>query len=163
MQSLWAQIDGDTILLDAPEEIHSPRKATLYSTFVPGWGQAYNKKIWKIPIIYAGFAGLIYAANWNNTELKRFKTAYNDYPDNEFGEAFEQDQIIDYIDYYRRNRDLSFIGMVALWGINIIDANVDAHFFNYNISRDLSVRLVPVYKNNFKYAPEFGLKLALNF
>ncbi|MEA3443484.1 MAG: DUF5683 domain-containing protein [Bacteroidota bacterium] len=160
---MFGQIKGDTITLSEDENYHSPRKATLYSTFIPGWGQAYNKKYWIIPIIYAGFGGLIYSANWNNGELQRFKKAFNDFPNDEFNGIVPQDQLIDNIDYYRRNRDLSFIGMFALWGINVLQANVDAHFYNYDISRDLSLKIEPVFRNKYTFAPETGLKLTLNF
>jgi hypothetical protein len=157
-----AQLSGDTILLDESMEAHSPRKATLYSTFLPGLGQAYNKQYWKIPIIYAGFGGLIYAVSFNNTEMKRFKKAYTDFPDNEF-EGVPQDQLLDYIDYYRRYRDLSVIGMVFLWGLNIIEANVNAHFYDYDISRNLSLKVTPLFRNNLTSQPEMGLKLAFQF
>ncbi|MCF8370945.1 MAG: hypothetical protein K9H64_04935 [Bacteroidales bacterium] len=164
VKEVHAQLRGDTIIIDQPEEAHSPRKATLYSTFLPGLGQVYNKKYWyiKVPIIYGGFGALIYSASWNNTEMKRFKKAYKDFPDNEF-EGIPQDQLIDYIDYYRRYRDLSVIGMVIVWGLNVIEANVSGHFYNYDISPDLSLKVEPFFRNNPIAPPELGIKLAINF
>lgn len=159
-----AQLRGDTLIIDPPTEAHSPRKATLYSTFLPGLGQAYNKKYWyyKIPIIYAGFGGLIYAASWNNAEMKRFKKAYTSFPDNEF-EGVPQDQLLDYIDYYRRYRDLSIIGMVLVWGLNIVEANVSGHFYNYDITPDLSLKIEPFFRNNLSAQPDLGIRFAIHF
>ena len=165
-QSSVAQLRTDTIVMvEENPTPHSAKKATLYSTFLPGLGQIYNKKLWyvKVPIIYAGFGGLIYAINWNNNELKRFKKAYNAYPDDEFEGVISQDQLIDYVDYYRRNRDLSVIGIALLWGLNVIEANVTGHFYNYDISPDLSLKLEPTFRRNFAQQPELGFRLAVNF
>ncbi len=151
---------------DNAEEIHSPKKAALYSTILPGLGQAYNKKYWKIPIIYAGFGTIGYFIGWNNGNYKTMKTAYRDLTDDNpdtdsylellppnwdlddssdaanFKTALSKQQ-----DYYRRNRDLLVIGMFAFYGLNIIDASVDAHLFDFDISEDLTFNWQPAMKN----------------
>jgi len=162
-ESLFGQNQTDTISKSVVIVKHSPKKASIYSLILPGAGQVYNKKYWKVPIIYIGFGALIYSATWNNGEYNRFKDAYLTYPNDEFEGRLGQEQLLNYINGYRRSRDLSFIGMFALWGLNIIDASVDAHFFDYDISEDLSLNFKPTYKNTLFSQPEFGIKLALNF
>lgn len=143
--------------------MHSPRKASIYSALLPGLGQAYNKKYWKIPLIYAGFGALGYFIHWNNNNYQTIKIAYNDFTDSDpstnsyvdldgaqyynlnkepditnFKKALVKQQ-----DYYRRNRDLLIISTIAFYGLNIIDASVDAHFFDFDISDDLSLNWQP--------------------
>ena len=155
--------EKDTIdTIDLPGVVHSARKATIYSALVPGLGQVYNKKYVKIPVIYAAFAGLAYAINFNAGQYNRFKTAYLEFPNDEFEGLMQQDQIVNYINEYRRWRDISVIGLVLVWGLNVIDANVDAHFYEYDISPEISLNLKPTYKQN-AFGPELGVKLALNF
>lgn len=169
--SVYGQITAtdSTIIKEIPEnaeEIHSPKKAALYSTLLPGLGQAYNKKYWKIPIIYAGFGTIVYFIGWNNGNYKTMKLAYNDLIDtNEDTNShleilpsnWDLSNSTDYAnfktaltkqqDYYRRNRDLLVIGMFAFYGLNVIDASVDAHFFDFDISEDLSFNWQPAMKN----------------
>ena len=145
------------------EELHSPKKAALYSTFLPGLGQAYNKKYWKIPIIYAGFAGIGYFIGWNNKNYKIIKLAYSDLADendatnshldldasqyynldNDSEKAKFKTALNKQQDYYRRNRDLLVISFAAFYGLNVIDASVDAHLFDFDISEDLSFNWQP--------------------
>jgi hypothetical protein len=135
---------------------HSPTKASLYSAIVPGLGQAYNKKYWKIPLLFAGAVTLYYFYDLNQSQYIRFKTAYikrfaNDPGDkDEFWQRGLQDlsqyklgALPLYIDYYRRNRDWNFAGFCGLYLLNIIDATVDAYFFDYDISQDLSLKVKP--------------------
>lgn len=164
-------IEADTVVavqdtIPVMEEIiHSPRKATIYSAILPGLGQAYNKKYWKIPLIYAGFGAIGYFINWNNENYQLFKIGYRHLTDtipetqdylkieavrrnnydlnnpNQFNNlktALSRQQ-----DYYRRNRDLLIISMVAFYGLNIIDASVDAHLFDFDISDDLTMKWQP--------------------
>lgn len=158
---------NDSIPMPA-ENTHSPSKASIYSAILPGLGQAYNKKYWKIPIIYVGFGAFIYYINWNNGWYVLFKNAYKDLsvPEGFDKEAFVQkysklpylstfnyDNQVDknnveqyltkYQEYFRRNRDLLIICTAAFYGLNIIDASVDAHFFNFDISDNLSMKWNP--------------------
>ena len=144
------------------EEIHSPKKAALYS-LLPGLGQAYNKKYWKIPVVYAGLGTIGYFAHWNNSNYKLTKTAYlhlddkdptkTDYLklkgieyynlENPGDVAKLKTAIIRNQAVYRRNRDLLFICMFAFYGLNIIDASVDAHLFNFDMGDDLTMNWQP--------------------
>ncbi len=148
---------------------HSPKKATIYSAVLPGLGQAYNKKYWKIPLIYAGFGTIGYFIHWNNDNYKILRQAYSDltdgndetdsYKDLEGAEYYDLNNPTDFNNfktglskqqsYYRRNRDLLIISMVGFYGLNIIDASVDAHLFDFDISEDLTFNWQPAvqYKN----------------
>lgn len=164
------------------KEIHSPKKATIYSTILPGLGQAYNKKYWKIPIIYAGFGAIGYYIHWNNDNYSVLKLAYNDLtddnPDTDSYLPFVPDWIdleddTDYNtfktglskqqDYYRRNRDLLIISIVGFYGLNIIDANVDAHFFDFDISEDLSFNWQPTVQRSYNKQNFYGINCSFTF
>ena len=137
------------------------------SAALPGLGQAYNKKYWKIPIIYAGFGTLGYFVKVNSDDYKIYKSAYKDRLDGD--ETTIDDYVGIYTDndlatlknYYRRNRDLALIGMGVFYILNIIDASVDAHLFYFNVSDDLSFMVQPAYMPG-PYA-QTGLNLTLRF
>ncbi len=155
---------------------HSISKAAIFSAVLPGLGQVYNKKAWKVPIIYAGFGVMGYFIVNNNNEYQLYRQAYvytaNDetYPtDNPYVGKYTLDQLQTGMDFYRRNRDLTII-ITSLWYVlNILEAYVDAHFFDYDISEDLSLRLAPTATPSLNpmvtsvnsVAP--GLKISLKF
>lgn len=126
---------------------HSPKKATWLSVALPGAGQFYNKKYWKIPIIYAGFGALGYAFSFNHGEYKRFgnyyKQATDDDPDTNPDFPGSAEQLRGKRNYYKKYRDLSVIGMAGLYALQILDANVDAHLAYFDISDDLSLFWYP--------------------
>lgn len=128
---------------------HSPRRATIMSAALPGLGQVYNGKWWKVPIIYGGYAGLTYMAVSNHSEMVRFKEAYlirmDGDPDtvDEFQGRYSDANLRDLKITRQRNRDLSFIIMGILYVLNIIDANVDGHLKDFDVSEDLSMRIRP--------------------
>jgi len=187
VSTLRAQlIEADTI--QSAQEIpkkeapnaHSPRKATIYSAVLPGLGQVYNKKYWKVPVIYLGFGTIAYFINWNNDNYQLFRRGYFDLIDDDPEtqgyleiEAVKRNNydlnnpthfnnlrtaLMRQKDYFRRNRDLLFIGMVGFYGLNIIDASVDAHFFDFDISDDLTLKWEPSLMqidNNFVYCINF--------
>lgn len=130
---------------------HSVGRAAIYSAVLPGLGQGYNRKYWKIPIIYAGFGVFTYFVITNNNYYKDYEEAYiyvaNDetYPiDNPYVTKYNETQLKDAMNYYRRNRDLSIILGAFWYTLNILEAYVDAHFFDYDISDDLSLSFKPV-------------------
>lgn len=148
----------DTIPVVKKEVVHSPRKATIYSAALPGLGQIYNRKYWKVPIVYGGFATLGYFINFNHGEYIKYRQAYSDILSNdpnknsylnliinydENRKTQYTEQLRSYKDYWRRNRDLLVISTVAFYALNIIDASVDAHFFKFDISDDLTMKWVP--------------------
>jgi hypothetical protein len=151
----------DSTQIANSEHTHSPHKATIYSAVLPGLGQVYNRKYWKVPIVIGGFATLGYFINFNNEVYQTYKQAYSDIiDDNPFTNSYlelelppsllEPDntsQLTENLkrakDSWRRNRDLVIIGTVVFYAVNIIDASVDAHFFDFDISDDLSLNWAP--------------------
>ena len=134
---------------------HSPPLATVMSAIIPGAGQVYNHKYWKVPLIYAGFAGLAYGVYYNNAEykyynmlLKRYNTRDSSLWDGKIsignGKTASVENVRAQRDANRRYRDLYAIIMGGWYILNIIDANVDAHFFDYDIGDDLSFQWQPV-------------------
>lgn len=147
---------SDTVTMSEPdtakENVHSPKKATYYSMALPGLGQAYNKKYWKIPIIYAGFGTLGYFIKRNTDDYRTFKAAYKyvleeqtGEPPNEMVERYNSDveKLRTIKDYYRRNLELSYILSGALYILQVLDATVDAHFINFDVSENLSLEVDP--------------------
>ena len=151
---------------------HSPKKATLLSTFIPGAGQFYNKKYWKIPLIYGGGATFVYFIGVNNRFYKKYTRLYEQKIDNTIDELYKnisEESLRRERENWRRNRDLNYIGLGALYFLQIIDANVDAHLFQYDISDDLTFRYQPDYvgglfqNNSSKNPGGMGVRLTLLF
>lgn len=160
---------------------HSPRKATIMSACLPGLGQLYNRKWWKVPIIYAGFGGFGYLAYSNYTDYRTYLTAYKiNTGDLEEGvtptetelqlaEHYQANQLQTYKESFRRDFELYCLILAAWYGLNIVDATVDGHFYTYDVSDDLSLTVDPVF--NLPEAPHLafagcrqtGLTLSLNF
>ena len=158
---------SDTVFVKS----HSPTKAAIFSAVLPGLGQGYNKKYWKIPIVYAGFGLISYFIISNTGEYKKYKEAYNyvasgdsSYIDNDYVGKYDEQQLMDGKNYHRRNMELSYI-IGGLWYIlNIIDASVDAHFFDYDVSEDLTIRVDPVmHIRRHDFRPVTGVKLTVKF
>jgi len=122
-----------------------PKKAWKRSLMLPGLGQAYNKKYWKIPIIYAGLTGLGYLIWFNDKNYKTYRKALihrtddNDQTIDDFP-ASSIDNLKSQRDYYKRNRDLAIIVTGVWYGLNILDAYVDAHMKGFNVSDDLTIK-----------------------
>ena len=164
------------------ENVHSPKKATIYSAILPGLGQAYNRKYWKIPIIYVGFGTFGYFVGWNNRNYSTYKQAYSDLTDGDpntnsylkidASKYYDLDNPTDFnnfktglskqSEYFRRNRDLLIICMVGFYGLNIIDASVDAHLFDFDISEDLSLNWQPAVQT-FEKQLVYGVNCSFNF
>lgn len=148
---------------------HSPKKAAILSAVLPGAGQVYNRKYWKLPIIYGGFAGLGYAVGINQKRFKDYATGFkivaNDSLISSYtvdGQSYSQSQLKELKDFYKRNRDLFIVFSGVLYALNIIDAAVDAHLFEFDVSEDLSMRIEPVYQYNIGNGQSFtGIKLNL--
>ena len=164
----------------------NPKRAMWLAIVLPGAGQIYNRKYWKLPIVYGGFIGCLYAATWNNQMYHDYEQAYMDIMDdnpqtqsyNQFlhlGKTVDETNIEDYKslfkrrkDYYRRYRDLSIFIMIGVYALSIIDAYVDASLSEFDISDDLSLRIQPaVIKNGASRNPfenaAMGVNCALTF
>ena len=147
-------------------KIHSPHKATIYSALIPGLGQIYNKKYWKLPIIYGGTGILIYAFDFNNDQYNKYKNAYADMVAGKityFEGYTSKDQLLRLKDNYRRNRDLNVISLAALYLLNVVDATVDAHLFDYEINDDVSLNVQPSFQKANDFQNVYGLALRFEF
>jgi len=171
----------------------NPKTATIASAIFPGLGQIYNRQYWKLPIVYGGLMGCLYAITWNNKTYGDYKDAYYSImldakadPQSEHPEAWsDRWQIfvpgnIDPAtrlhdvnfhnnlkrgkDYFRRYRELSWIIMVAVWGITVADAYVDAQMFDFDVSPDLSFQVTPLFiPESFCHARSYGFTVCINF
>lgn len=128
---------------------HSPFKATIMSVALPGLGQVYNGKWWKVPIIYGGFGGLIYSAVFNDLKCQAFKKAYliriddNPATTDQFEGRYSDANLKELVSFYQRNRDLSLVFTGVLYALNIIDASVDGHLKDFDVSDDLTLKVRP--------------------
>ena len=147
---------------DISKPIQSPKKAALLS-LIPGAGQVYNKKYWKVPIIYAGLITSAYYINDNHNQYKAYKKAYLTRIDNdphttdEYVGQYSSNDLIILKDFYRRNREISILCFVSVYILNIVDASVSAHLFDYDISENISLNLSPLSIKDFS-----GISLTLN-
>lgn len=170
-----------------------PMKATMLSAALPGLGQIYNRKYLKIPIVYAGFGALGYAVIFNSTNYNKFTKGYQDFTDNipettsytslirgvdparydpvlhpttyNISDAsWVRDQMLLRLDYYKKYRDLSYIGIAAWYIISILDANVDASLSDYDIGEDINLTFAPVQIPGLYYAGVgLNVSLKINF
>ena len=119
----------------------SPAKAAFYSAIFPGLGQAYNKKYWKMPLVYAAIGTSTYFYIWNNNNYNEYRSAYKrrlaGYNDDKFS-FLDDARLIEGQRFYQKNRDISAMVTVAFYILNIVDANVDAHLQQFNVSDNLT-------------------------
>jgi len=163
-QSLAANDVKDSLTLVAKKRAN---KAALMSAILPGSGQVYNKKYWKVPVIYGGAAVLVYFISVNNTEYKKFQEAIivrndgdslteDEYP------RYTDENLKAYKDYYRRNRDLCYIFAGLLYTLNILDAYVDSQLLNFDVSDDLSLHTGGTFNYLANGMPVPSLQITLN-
>lgn len=164
-----------------PEE-HSPKAAAISSAILPGLGQAYNKKYWKIPIVYAGLATAGYFIYYNYTIYNNFRTAYILQTDGDSTtnlssfdvwyitgkqtinlSGYESSALQTVQNQYRNYTDLSVIIAAGIYALNILDAVVDAHFYNFDVSDNLSFNVKPYLLPGINTASRGGLSLTLTF
>ena len=179
MQLICVQQTGfaqDTLSVIKPHKQHfkaEPLKATMLAVALPGAGQIYNRKFWKIPLVYAGFGVLFYTAGVNSKNYTIYIQAYQDFTDvipetdsyrdvipadpatydpvlhpdtyDPANASYYKDGLLRMVDYYKRYRDLSYIGIAAWYLISILDANVDASLFNFDVSDNLDISFAPTF------------------
>lgn len=168
---------GDAAINYTTNEVSRIKKATTLSTIFPGAGQIFNKSYWRVPIVLGGLASTIYTIDWNNRGYQRFKTAYSlkvDYDQNpgkypngapdEFRGAYNASFLKNLKDSYRRNRDLCIILTAGVYLLNILDAHVDAHLQDYDISDDLTMNLEPYFDyTTIGSQPVYGVNMSIKF
>lgn len=170
----WSQDSTKTITKDSTLVIrkHIPSKATKRSALIPGWGQAYNKQYWKIPLVYGVIALPAATYIYNNDMYKKTKFAYEAKFKEAAGDASDVAKIDpvlknlstsslqSYRNIFRKDRDYSIMWMIVTWGINVIDATVSGHLKEFDINNDLSFKIQPTFQPQIKQA---GLALQFHF
>lgn len=162
------RVTSDTLDIATYASRYDPQKALLYAAVLPGLGQAYNKKYWKIPLVYGGFIGLGYGIKWNNDIYQDLKDGL--YYILETGETYgpppyelTESQYRTNIDKFRRNRDFMYLFIGALYVLQIVDAHVDAHLKEFDINPNLQVRLQPMMTTDPLMGNQTGLSLTIKF
>lgn len=181
-----AYVAGEVI--NSSRWIPDPKKAMWYAIVFPGGGQIYNRKYWKLPIIYGAFVGCAYALSWNNTMYRDYSQAYIDIMDDDpntnsyenfLPPTYDVDANMERLktlfqnkkNYYRRYRDLSIFCIIGVYLLSIIDAYVDAELSSFDISQDLSMKVQPAIindKHRFENvrslsSSSYGIQCSLNF
>ncbi|MDX9748798.1 MAG: DUF5683 domain-containing protein [Paludibacter sp.] len=172
--TLGAQTTQERLPADTTERaatLAEPSKVIWWGAAIPGYGQILNKKYWKLPIVYAGFLGCYYAINWNSNRYVSYKNGYLDITDtddatNSYLDLLPEGRTIESfggrqaftgllksgMDQSRYYRDLTVIISIAYYGLTIIDAFVDAHLADFDISSDLSMRVRPMVRREQQYS-----------
>lgn len=174
--STKTEISTNLVVIDSvvkkPIDALSPSKAAFYSAVLPGLGQAYNKKYWKIPIVYAAIGTGVYFYIQNDKDYDRYRDAYKmrlaGFTDDEFygptpgSPRVTSDGLIRAQQTLKRNKELSLLVTIGFYALNIIDANVDAHLLQYNVDENLAVRPHFQY-NEWENSSDLGLTLNFKF
>lgn len=153
-----------------PAKAYNPRIATYRSAILPGWGQATNKKYWKIPVVYAALGTTTYIFFRNVKQYNEAKNAYlnaidgdptNDFqiPQPYFSVKDQPDRIKTFRNQVRQNVDYTVLFFILFWGLNVVDATVDAHLKTFDVSDDLSLQIKPGYS---QFANTNGISIVLN-
>lgn len=160
-----SEVPADSLKKEIDQKIWvpNPTKATWLALVIPGGGQIYNRKYWKLPIFYGGFAGCAYALTWNSKMYKDYSTAYKDAMNGNMqsssitdllppGYKISETQLKELLrkrkDTYRRYRDLSIFAFIGVYLLSVIDAYVDAELSNFDITPDLSMKVEPAVIDN---------------
>lgn len=149
-----------------PQNPLSPAKAAFYSALVPGGGQIYNKKYWKVPIVYGAMGFSIYLYSWNNKKYHEYRDAYKDLLQGKTLtgqlEGIDADRLIRAQKYHQKNRDLSMLFTVGIYILQIVEANVNAHLMQFNVNENLSLR-PQLQQNDIDNKHSMGLNLSYQF
>ncbi|KAB5487056.1 MAG: hypothetical protein DSY83_06730 [Flavobacteriia bacterium] len=173
VDSLAQNMEGEGITFEEVAKRKSinplaPSKAAFYSAVFPGLGQIYNKRYWKAPIVWGAIGTGIYVYSYNNTEYKRARNAFKrrlaGFTDDEFFGRISDEALEGAQENTQRDRDLALVITIALYALNIIDANVDAHLKQYNVDDNLAVDFQPyIDVNPVTNQPNYGMALVVKF
>jgi hypothetical protein len=156
-------VSTDSISLEMGNK-KNPKLATILSAILPGAGQVYNEKAWKVPLIYGGIATNVYFTQFNNRRYQLFRESLFAFDNSEpnFFPNLNRDALVRNVNYWRRNRDLNYLLFVAIYALNIVDAQVDAHLSSFNVSDDLTLKFEPVIEP-LMASQVVGLSIKINF
>ncbi|HEY9047787.1 MAG TPA: DUF5683 domain-containing protein [Ohtaekwangia sp.] len=161
----------DTVLLKSYATRYNPRKALLYAAIVPGLGQIYNKKYWKLPLVYGGFVGIGMAINFYNNLYRQYKAdlfynlenGYENDTDRRPGDNFTTKSYRVAVDRSKRSRDFWIIMMGAMYILQMVDAHVDAHLKEFDLNPQLRVSIEPMMDQNSMLGKQTGFSLIVRF
>jgi hypothetical protein len=171
--SLRSELDSDTVFLKSDTipltsyaSQYDPRKALLFAAILPGLGQIYNKKYWKLPLVYGGFIGFGYGINFYQTGYKKYKNELFEIL--ETGEplstsGFDAATLRRVVDKYRRERDFFIILSAGMYLLQMVDAHVDAHLKEFDLNPNLQVSIQPTMNNDLLTGRTTGISLILKF
>lgn len=164
---------SDTVLLKSYAARYDPRKALLYAAILPGMGQIYNKKYWKLPLVYGGFFGFAYGIDFYQKGFVRYKRELFDNLekglvddgdiDVDAGDVYSTGNYRRIVDLYKRQRDFMIILMAGMYVLQIIDAHVDAHLKEFDLNPQLQVSIRPVMEQSAMLGNQRGFTVVLRF
>jgi hypothetical protein len=157
----------DTVELKSYATRYDPRKAALFAAILPGLGQVYNKKYWKLPLVYGGFIGLGYGLNFYQKGYTKYRGELFNLLDTDPAQlsksGFTEDQLRTIVNRYRRERDYMMILMAGMYLLQIVDAHVDAHLKEFDLNPNLHVRVQPTWENDALTGRTAGVSLKFRF
>ncbi len=158
---------GNVVEIESYAKRFDPRKALLFSAVFPGAGQFYNKKYWKMPLVYGGFGFLIYVVNFYHTENLKFRSELfgliNDPSGGLSPSGYTKDQLKTIVDKTRRERDFFLIMNGLFYLLQMVDAHVDAHLKEFDLNPNLQVRIEPMFDNSMMTGRSSGIALKIKF
>lgn len=162
-------LKSDTISLTSYAAEHDPRKAILFAAVLPGLGQVYNKKYWKIPLVYGGLIGFGYGVNFYQKGYKEFKGGLFDLLESNAsqieirGYTLTESRLRSIVDQYRRERDFFIILTAGMYLLQMVDAHVDAHLREFDLNPNLQVSIQPTMNNDMMTGRTAGFSLIVKF
>lgn len=160
-----ARLEGKVEEIDSFSLPKNPKKATILSAILPGAGQVYNDKAWKVPILYAGIITDVYFIGFNNKRYQAFRgalIAFDEGEPNQFP-TLNRDGLVRNVNYWKTNRDLCYLLLGAIYALNLVDANVDAHLSGFDITDDLSMKIEPHVESFSVSSRNMGFAITLSF
>ena len=169
--STFQRAVADTVILESYASRYDPRKALLYAAVVPGMGQIYNKKYWKLPLVYGGFFGFAYGIDFYQKGYTRYKNelyynlenGYEEDGDIRPDDTYTTANYRRIVDLYKRQRDFMIILMAGMYLLQIIDAHVDAHLKEFDLNPNLQVSVRPVMEQTAMLGNQKGFTIVLKF
>lgn len=169
--STYQRAVTDTVILKSYASRYDPRKALLYAAVIPGMGQIYNKKYWKLPLVYGGFFGFAYGIDFYQKGYTRYKNelyynlenGYEEDGDIRPDDTYTTANYRRIVDLYKRQRDFMIILMAGMYLLQIIDAHVDAHLKEFDLNPNLQVSVRPVMEQTAMLGNQRGFTIVLKF
>jgi hypothetical protein len=156
----------DTVELKSYASRYDPRKAIMYAAVLPGLGQVYNKKYWKLPLVYGGFIGFGYGISFYQKGYTKYKAELFDILETQepiSASGYTEDQLRNIVNKYRRERDFMIILMAGMYLLQMVDAHVDAHLKEFDLNPNLHVRVQPTWESDMLMGRSAGFSIKVRF